>query len=100
MLKLILKGGNMYIRAINKSVVVLDEKEVTTKKGLLLLEKDNNDTVKMLKIISVSEDIKDLKIGDYIVVDKALSKSFSYEDKTYLIFKYSDILLKVENEKN
>lgn len=80
------------IRAIFNKIIVRDKKdEVKTKSGLYIIANDTN-LISKLEVISVSKEIEDINIGDYVFVDKKMGINFNYNGENLLIFDYENIL--------
>ena len=84
------------MKAIGNNIVILPKKVETTKKtknGLILKEKDSEDTrYKEAIIISISDDIKVVKEGDEIYYDKHAGHTMEFEGNKYTIIKLQDIV--------
>lgn len=86
----------MKIEAINNKIILKNEDVVKTQSGLYVPQNTTNRLHK-LRVVSVAKGIEDIKLGDYVIVDKNLGIPF---DDDYIIFEYENIFAKVSDEKN
>tara|TARA_R100000742_G_C4267946_1_gene86217 strand:+ start:273 stop:533 length:261 start_codon:yes stop_codon:yes gene_type:complete len=84
------------MKAVGNNIVIEPEKTVNekTKGGLLLVEKNREDIrYKKATIISVSDEIKNLKVGDKIYYDKAAGHGIEFLKQKYIVIKLQDIVV-------
>jgi chaperonin GroES len=84
------------MKAIGNNIVILPKKLAVTDKtkgGLLLKESDKeNIRYKQAIIISISDEIKFMEVGDEIYYDKHAGHEIEFEGDNYTVIKISDVV--------
>ena len=86
-----MKAINM--KAINKYVITEEIKE--EKKSALII-KSQEEKVAKAKVVSIGQDIEDVKKGDIVLFDRYISQEVEYNNKKYLIVNGEDLLAKID----
>lgn len=87
----------MSIKPLGKRVLLeLINKENRTQKGLYLTSEEN-DMLDKAVVVSVGNDILDIKENDVVLIDKNLGLNVNYNSKKYLLIEYDNLIAKVEN---
>jgi len=86
-----MKAINM--KAINKYVIT---EEIKEEKKFALIIKSQEEKVAKAKVVSVGQDIEDVKKGDIVLFDRYISQEVEYNNKKYLIVNGEDLLAKID----
>lgn len=85
----------MKLLSIGNRVIVEDEIfENKTASGLYIPANNCESEIVKLKVYSVGSDVRDINIGDYVVVSKKQGIEYIFNSKKYLIFEYENIYAK------
>lgn len=85
----------MKLLAIGNRVIVKNEiLENKTTSGLYIPVNNSDTEMVKLKVYSIGNDIKDINVGEYIIVDKKQGMEYVFENEKYLIFEYENIYAK------
>ena len=86
------------MKAIGNNIIISVKKTGLSKTegGLLLAEKDKeNIRYKEAIIVSISEDIKSLSVGDVIYYDKSAGYGIDFDGNDYKVIKLQDVVIVV-----
>jgi len=84
------------MKAVGNNIVIQPEKIIDqkTKGGLLIVEKNREDIrYKKATIVSISDEIKNLKIGNEIYYDKAAGHGIEYLKEKFIVIKLQDVVV-------
>ena len=84
------------MKAIGSNIIISVKKTGLSKTdgGLILAEKDKeNIRYKEAIIVSISEDIKSLNVGDIIYYDKNAGHGIDFEGNDYKVIKLQDVVI-------
>ena len=84
------------MKAVGKNIVIKEYKESSKKSkgGLLLAEKQREDIrYRKADIVSVSEDIKGLNIGDSIYYDRHAGHGIEFNKNKFTVIKLQDVVV-------
>lgn len=85
----------MKLLAIGNRVIVKNEiLENKTTSGLYIPVNNYDNEMVKLKVYSIGNDVKDINVGEYIIVDKKQGMEYVFENEKYLIFEYENIYAK------
>lgn len=83
------------MQAINYYLIIDKIKETPKKVGGLELTESQNKDVRYLKgeVISVGDQVPNIKPGDIVRYDKHAGHGIEYDDKLYYVIKISDVVI-------
>tara|TARA_R110000803_G_scaffold210203_1_gene281412 strand:+ start:2728 stop:2988 length:261 start_codon:yes stop_codon:yes gene_type:complete len=84
------------MKAIGRNLIIKKEKQGTTKtKGGLLLAESQKDDIRYIKasIVSVGEEIQELKKGDEIFFDRHAGHRIEINGDVYNVIKIQDVVV-------
>ena len=83
------------MQAINYYLIIDKIKEAPKKVGGLELTESQNKDVRYLKgeVISVGDQVPNIKPGDIVRYDKHAGHGIEYDDKLYYVIKISDVVI-------
>jgi chaperonin GroES len=84
------------MKAIGNNIIISLKKTGLSKTdgGLLLAEKDKeNIRYKEAIIVSISDEIKSLNVGDIIYYDKSAGHGIDFEGNDYKVIKLQDVVI-------
>ena len=83
------------MQAINYYLIIDKIKEAPKKVGGLGLTESQNKDVRYLKgeVISVGDQVPNIKPGDIVRYDKHAGHGIEYDDKLYYVIKISDVVI-------
>ena len=83
------------MQAINYYLIIDKIKEAPKKVGGLELTESQNKDVRYLKgeVISVGDQVPNIKAGDIVRYDKHAGHGIEYDDKLYYVIKISDVVI-------
>lgn len=83
------------MKAINYYLIIDKIKEAPKKVGGLELTESQNNDVRYLKgeVISVGDQVPNIKPGDIVRYDKHAGHGIEYDDKLYYVIKITDVVI-------
>ena len=83
------------MQAINYYLIIDKIKEAPKKVGGLELTESQNNDVRYLKgeVISVGDQVLNIKPGDIVRYDKHTGHGIEYDDKLYYVIKITDVVI-------
>lgn len=83
------------MQAINYYLIIDKIKEAPKKVGGLELTESQNNDVRYLKgeVISVGDQVPNIKPGDIVRYDKHAGHGIEYDDKLYYVIKITDVVI-------
>lgn len=83
-------------KALRGTIIIranVQENVSKTDSGLFIVKKEDRETIEVADVISVGEDITDIKVGDKILFPTSTGLRI---DKNIFYLKYEDICAKIE----
>ena len=84
------------MKALGRNLIIEKIKEGTTStKGGLLLAESHKEDIRYLKanIVSIGDEIKELKSGDVIFYDRHAGHKIELKNKSYHVIKLQDVVV-------
>ena len=83
----------MKFQPLGKRVLVEREEEIkTTASGIIIPDNASKEKPSVGKVIAVSKEVEDVKVGDTVVFAKYSGSEINIDDKKYLALNLDDVL--------